>query len=239
MIRKAAAIATLLIASAPAALAQERDARFAATTLDVSAYGEVKAIPDQAIVTLGVTTNASTAAKALSLNAQKMAAVIAALKSASMADKDIQTSSLNLSPQYTYEQGQPPRLTGYEASNQVTVTEHDLTRLGALADAVTEAGATNIGGINFSLSHPVEAENAARETAVRALQDKAKVLAGAAGYRIVRLVSLREGAIQNAGPRPMVMARIAAQALPMASTPVESGELSVHVDVSGEFELAK
>jgi len=222
MIRKAAAIATLLIASASAALAQERDARFAATTLDVSAYGEVKAIPDQAIVTLGVTTNASTAAKALSLNAQKMAAVIAALKSASMADKDIQTSSLNLSPQYTYEQGQPPRLTG-----------------GALADAVTEAGATNIGGINFSLSHPVEAENAARETAVRALQDKAKVLAGAAGYRIVRLVSLREGAIQNAGPRPMVMARIAAQALPMASTPVESGELSVHVDVSGEFELAK
>jgi uncharacterized protein YggE len=237
MIRTAATVTAFLLAAAPAALAQDRDARFAATTLDVSASGEVKAAPDQAIVTLGVTTSAPNAARALSLNAQKMTAVIAAVKSAGIADKDIQTSNLNLSPQYAYDQGQPPRLTGYEASNQVTVVQRDLTRLGALADAVTAAGATNINGINFSLSHPVEAENAARDAAVKALQDKAKVLADASGYRIIRLVSLREGSVQSVTPRPMVMGGFAAKAA--APTPVETGELSVHIDVSGEFELAK
>jgi uncharacterized protein len=165
-----------------------------------------------------------------------MSAVIGALKGAGVVDKDIQTSNLSLSPQYAYDQGQPPRLTGYEASNQVTVTEHDLARLGALADAATGAGATNISGISFSLAHPVEAENAARVAAVKALEDKARVLADAAGYHVVRLVSLTEsGGETPTPPRPMMMMAARAQ----APTPVEAGEVGVRVNVSGVFELAK
>jgi uncharacterized protein len=236
MSRTSAVLTALLLAAAPAALAQDRDARFAATLLNVSAYDEVKAAPDQAIVTLGVTTNAATAAKALGANAQKMTEVIAAVKSAGVTERDIQTSNLSLSPQYAYEQGQAPRLTGYEASNQVTVIEHDLTRLGALADAATGAGATNISGISFSIAHPLEAENAARVAAVKALGDKARVLADAAGYHVVRLVSLTEsGGETPPGPRPLVMMAARAQ----APTPVEVGEVGVRINVSGVFELAK
>jgi uncharacterized protein len=235
MTRTSAAAVAVLLAAAPAALAQDRDARFAATLLNVSAYDEVKATPDQAVVTLGVTTDGGTAAKALGLNAQKMSAVVAALKSAGIAEKDIQTANLNLAPQYAYEQGQAPRLTGYEASNQVTITEHDLARLGALADAATGAGATNISGISFSLAHPVEAENAARLAAVKALQDKAKALADAAGYRVVRLVSLTETTGQTSVQHlPMMTAARA-----VAPTPVDAGEVGVRINVSGVFELAK
>ncbi|MGA2952994.1 MAG: SIMPL domain-containing protein [Caulobacteraceae bacterium] len=236
MIRKAAVIAAFLLAAAPAAWAQDRDARFAATLLNVSAYGEVKAAPDQATITLGVDTTAPTAAAALGANAEKMTRVVAALKNAGVADKDIQTSQLSLSPQYAYEQGEAPRLTGYQASNQVTVAEPDLSRLGRLADAVVTAGATNISQIGFGLAHPIEAENAARLAAVKALQDKAALLANAAGYHIVRLVTLTEDSGETQpSPRPMMM--MAAKAA--APTPVEAGELGVRVSVSGVFELAK
>ncbi|MBV9997319.1 MAG: SIMPL domain-containing protein [Caulobacteraceae bacterium] len=232
----AAALAALL---APGGLCAQTEtpgpaARFAATTLDLSAYGEVSAPPDMATITLGVTDQAPDAAQALADNAAAMNRVVAALRARGIAPADIQTSQLGLSPQYAYEQGQAPRLTGYEASNQVVITVRDLARLGATVDAVVKAGATNVGAIEFGLRSRVPAENAARMAAVKALQDKAAIYADAAGYRIRRLVNLSEGASETPGPpRPLMMAA-AAKAAP---TPVEAGELKVRVDVTGEFEL--
>ena len=224
------------IATAPVALAQNGDARFAATTLAISAYGEVKLPPDQATISLGVETTGPTAAAAMGANAEKMNRVVAALKAAGVADRDIRTDQLSLSPQYAYAEGQAPRLTGYQASNQVTVTENDLTRLGRLTDAVVGAGATNVGGISFGLASPVAAENSARVAAVKSLEDKARLYADAAGYRIGRLVSLTEGGGGPAQePRPIVMMA----ARNSAPTPVAAGEVDVRVDVSGVFELAK
>jgi len=224
------------MATAPAARAQTGDVRFAATTLIISAYGEVKLPPDKATITLGVETTGATAAQAMGANAEKMNRVVAALRAAGVADRDIQTDQLSLSPQYAYAEGQAPRLTGYQASNQVTVTENDLTRLGRLTDAVVGAGATNVGGISFGLANPVAAENTARVAAVKSLEDKARLYADAAGYRIGRLVSLTEGG-GNAGPEPRPMVMMAARNA--APTPVAAGEVDVRVDVSGVFELAK
>jgi uncharacterized protein YggE len=237
MIRQIAALLLVsAVATAPAAMAQNADARFAATTLAISAFGEVKLPPDQATISLGVDTTASTAAQAMGANAEKMNRVVAALKAAGVADRDIQTDQLSLSPQYAYAEGQAPRLTGYQASNQVTVTENDLTRLGRLTDAVVGAGATNVGGISFGLANPVSAENTARVAAVKSLEDKARLYADAAGYRIGRLVNLTEGGGTEPQPmRPMVMMA----ARNAAPTPVAAGEVDVRVDVSGVFELAK
>jgi hypothetical protein len=233
-------IATLALlaaaAVAPAAVAQRTDAAFAATTLQISAHGEVKLPPDQAMITLGVETTASTAAQAMGANAEKMNRVVAALKAAGVADRDIQTDQLSLSPQYAYAEGQSPRLTDYQASNQVTVTVNDLTRLGRLTDAVVGAGATNVSGISFGLANPVAAENTARVAAVKSLEDKARLYADAAGYRIGRLVNLSEGGgteVQVARPMAMMAARN------VAATPVAAGEVDVRVDVQGIFELAK
>ncbi|MGI9170173.1 MAG: SIMPL domain-containing protein [Caulobacteraceae bacterium] len=233
----AAAIAALSLAPLGALAQAPADPAFAATTLNLSAYGEARIAPDMATITLGVETASPTAAGAMRANAERMTRVVASLKGAGVAGRDLQTANLSLSPQYVYEQNRPARLTGYQASNQLAVTVRDLSRLGAVADAVIAAGATNIGSIAFGLANPVSAENTARIAAVKALDDKAALYAQAAGYRINRLVNLTEGGgYAPAPPRPMPMMAMRAESAP---TPVETGELNVRVDITGVFELAK
>ena len=230
--------AVLALSVAAPALAQTTaapDTRFEATTLDLSASGEVHVAPDMATISLGVSSQAPTAADAMAATNAAMAKVVAAVKAAGIDERWIQTSAVNLSPQYVYEQNQPPKLTGYQASNEVTVTVLDLPRLGPVADAVVAAGATDIGSISFGLKSRVSAENAARLAAVKALDDKAALYADAAGYHIRRLVNLSEGTSYAPSP-PVPLMRV--QAMADKATPVETGELTVSVSVSGEFELA-
>jgi uncharacterized protein YggE len=153
-----------------------------------------------------------------------------------VADKDIQTSNLSLNAQYVYAANEPAKLTGYQASNDVTIVVEDLSRLGPAVDAVTAAGANQINGISFGLKDSSAAEDQARLAAVKALRAKAELYAGATGYRVSRLVSLSEGGGIEPGPVvPMMMkARMAA-----APTPVAAGELTVRIDVNGLYELAK
>jgi hypothetical protein len=212
---------------------------FHATTLQISAYGEVKAAPDQAAITLGVQTTDPTAAQAMADNARQMSRVVASLRGQGLEGKDIRTSGVNLNAQYDYQQGKAPRLTGYQASNQVTVTVEDLARLGPALDAATAAGANEVQGVSFQLKHPEAAEDQARLEAVKALQAKAELYAGAAGYHLARLVQLSEG---SAAARPLpVMARevVVTGARIGNRTPIEPGELTVHVDVDGLYELAR
>lgn len=236
-------LALTLTAAAPAALAQAAppaaDTMFRATTLNLAAYGETRVEPDMATITLGVMTEGRTAAEAMAANAERMTAVVASLKKAGIAEKDIQTSNLNLNPQYRYEQNKPPILTGYQASNQVTIRVLDLKKLGAAVDATVNAGANQIHGIAFGLDDPTAAENAAREAAVKALAAKADLYAKATGHRVSRLVSLSEGGgYTPQPPRPMEM-MVRAQAKMADSTPVQAGELVVRIDVTGLYEVTK
>ena len=146
--------------------------------------------------------------------------------------REIVTSALNLAPQYVYAQNQPPRLTGYQATNRITVTLTDLTLVGAVVDAGVGAGANDAGQISFGLKSRVSAENFARLAAIKALDDKAATMADAAGYHIRRLVNLSEAGSVLA-PQPIAaMVRMQGPA-----TPIETGEVVVTVDVHGEFEL--
>jgi len=236
----AAAFAALALGAAPSARAQSApaaaDSLFKATTLDLSAFGEAKVQPDMATIQLGVTTEGATAAAAMAANNAQMARVMTALRAAGLAAKDIQTSNLNLSPKYVYGQNQAPRLTGYQASNDVRITVHDLSRLGPAVDATVSAGANQVNGISFGLNDRTAAESAARAQAVRALQAKADEYARATGYRVLRLVSLTEGASVQ-GPRPMALPMARMQAA--ASVPVSAGEMEVRIDVTGLFELTR
>src|SRR5579872_1062169 len=197
-----AGLIAVIAAAAPAALAQAppSDAQFAATTLDLGATGEVSVAPDMATITMGVTNQAPSADEALRDNAEAMSRAVAALRASGVEARDIQTSTLSLNPQYVYNQGQPPRLSGYEASNQVAITVVELARLGPVVDAVVKAGATNVSQISFGLKSRVPAENAARLAAGKALEDKAALYADATGYRIRRLVNLTEGASYSTPP---------------------------------------
>ncbi|HZZ35064.1 MAG TPA: SIMPL domain-containing protein [Caulobacteraceae bacterium] len=221
---------------APPQPAPTADPMFAATTLNLSAYGEARLPPDMATIALGVTNEAPTAAEALRANGVKMSAVVAALKKAGIEGRDLQTSNLSLNPQYVYEQNQPPRLNGYQASNQLTITVNDLARLGAVVDATVSAGATNVGQISFGLKNPLSAENTARVAAVKALQDKAALYASATGYHIRRLVTLSEGGGYVPPRPPMPMMAMRAEGVAQSAV-VETGELKVRIDITGMFEL--
>lgn len=234
-------VALAVIAAAAGAQAQaasDADARFHATTLQISASGEVKAAPDQAVITLGVQTTDPTAAQAMADNARRMSDVVAALGRQGLEGKNVQTSGVNLGAQYDYQPSKAPQLVGYQASNQVTVVVEDLARLGPALDAATAAGANEVQGVNFRLKDPEAAENQARLEAVKALQAKAQLYAGAAGYHVARLVRLSEGG--GAGPRPMAnMVNEVVVTAARKQTPIEPGELTIHVDVNGVYELSR
>ena len=225
------------IGPVPAPPPSAADSMFRATTLNISAYGEVKAAPDMASISMGVQTEAPTAAQAMADNARRMTEVVAALKRSGVASRDIQTSGLNLGAQYDYQPNLPPKLRGYQASNQVTVTVYDLARLGQTLDAVVAVGANQINGVSFGLKDPQAAEDAARIGAVKALQAKAQLYAGATGLRLARLINLSEGGGYSPPMQPMAMASF--RKSEAASTPVEAGQLSVRVDVSGVYEMAR
>lgn len=235
------ALALALGAAAPAALAQAAppaaESMFRATTVNLAAHGEVKVVPDMATITLGVTTEAPTAAEAMRANAAQMNRVVEALRRAGIAERDIQTSNLNLHPQYRYEENQPPRLTGYQASNMVTIKVRDLDRLGQAVDATVDAGANQVHGISFSLADATAAENAARLAAIRALRAKAELYAQATGHRVLRLVSMTEGTAHR-GPQPPMPLAMASARMEKADTSVSPGELEVRVEVTGLYELA-
>lgn len=234
------AVAALIAPAAARAQAQaESAAVFAATTLNLAAYGEARVAPDMATVTAGVTTEAATAQEAMRLNAQRMNQVTAALRRQGIAERDIQTSGLNLQPQQVFGEGQPPRVTGYQALNTVTVTVNDLARLGPAVDAVVQAGSNTINGVSFGLRNPTAAENEARQAAVRALRAKAELYAQATGHRLQRLVSLSEGTSYSSPPPPMPYARMVAAEAADMKTSVSPGELRVRVDVTGMYELGR
>jgi uncharacterized protein YggE len=237
---RALSLAILVGASALSAApvwAQASDAQFRATTLNISADGEVQAAPDMATITLGVTSDGATAQAAMASNASQMTAVTAALRRQGLADRDIQTSNLNLNPQYQYADKQPPRLTGYQASNQVTIRINDLAKLGPAIDAVVNAGANQVQGISFGLKNPQGPEDQARAKAAKALAAKADLYAMATGYHVSRLVTLSEGGGYAPQPvMPMAMARVAKADY---ATPVSPGELTVRIQVSGTYELAR
>lgn len=238
-----AALVLTAAGGAPSAVAQSAgppaaDTMFRATTLNLSAYGETRIAPDMASISLGVLTEGKTAAEGLAANAARMNAVMASLKKAAISDRDVQTSNLSVNPQYRYQENLPPVLTGYQVSNQVTVTVRDLKRLGPAVDATVNAGANQVNGISFGIADPTAAENAARESAVKALTARSELYARASGYKVLRLITLSEGGGYT--PRPPVPMELAMSARAMKSdTPVAAGELSVRIDVTAMYELTK
>ena len=210
-----------------------------APVLNLSAYGETKVAPDMASISTGVVTEAPTAVEAMAQNRARMAQVAAALRRQGVAERDIQTSGLNLNPVYTYRENQPPLLRGYQASNQVTVIVYDLERLGQAVDAVVASGANQVNGVSFGLRDPQTAENAARREAVRRLQAKAELYAQATGMRLKGLRSLSEGGGYAPPPPPPMYRMEAASAPADMSTPVAPGQLTLRVDVQGVYELEK
>lgn len=203
--------------------------------LDVVAEGTVTRTPDVATISAGVVTQAASAGEAMGENASRMAAVVAALKKAGIADRDIQTSTLNLNPQYRYAENKPPVITGYQASNQVTVRFREIKRAGAVLDTLVGQGANQIQGPSFGVDKPEAALDEARAAAMRTARGRADLYASAAGLRVKRILAISEQQSGYEPPRPMpVMAMRAEKA---ADTAIEAGEQELRVTLNVSFEL--
>ena len=224
--------ATAMTAAAQPAAAVASDG----TLLSVSAQAEARRVPDIAILSAGVVTQAADANAALRANAEEMTKVVAAIKAAGIAERDIQTSGVNLNPQYRYAENQPPAITGYQASNNVNLTVRDIGKLGKILDALVATGANQINGPSFDVDDKESAYDEARRAAIDKAQKRAEMYAKTLGMRVRRIVSISEGGGYGP-PRPMMaMARMEKA---QADTPISPGESSLSVNLDVVFELGR
>ncbi|MGI8705226.1 MAG: SIMPL domain-containing protein [Sphingomicrobium sp.] len=235
-------LAALLVAAAiPAApgaaqVTTELTQAISGTRIDVNATGEVTRVPDIAVISAGVVTRSTTAVGAIQENSVRMERVIAALKRAGIADRDIQTSSINLSPEYRYQENQPPQLVGYSASNQVTIRFRDVRNSGRILDALVAEGANQINGPNMTIEHREAALDEARTNAVAIGRARAELYARALGKRVARVISVSESGGYSPPPPPMPAAEMAVMAR-APDTKIEPGEQKLEVTLSMVFEL--
>ena len=231
--RHFATMFTAVVASLPA---QAQTASGAPPTVTLSVEGKVAQTPDIVDISGGVVTTAPTAAAALSENASRMTAVVAAVRRAGIAERDIQTAGLNLQPQYRYANNQAPVLTGYQATNTVSLRVRKIDDAGKLIDTLVGQGANQISGPNFGIDKVDAALDVARAEAVATGRTRAELYAKAAGLQIKRLVSISESGGNEPGPRPMMMA-MRSEKLAAAPTPVAPGEVVLSINVQMVYEL--
>lgn len=196
----------------------------------VTGEATIAVAPDTAMIRIGVTSQDKTAREAGDLNARQMTAVLAAIKDAGIADRDIQTSRLSLQPQYDPNKGGTARLTGFQATNQVTVRIRDIDKLPSVLDRAIAAGANEMSGIEFVVSEQSRLLDQARDDAIADARRKAELYAKAAGTKIGRVVSITEEG-SSPPPRPM-------QAMRAGAVPVAPGEHMLRAVVTVSYELA-
>jgi uncharacterized protein len=199
-------------------------------TVTVTGEATVGVAPDTAIIRIGVSSQEKTAREAGEANARQMTSVLAAIKASGIAERDIQTSRLSLQPQYDLNKGGTPRLTGFQANNQVTVRIRDIDSLPTVLDRAIGAGANEMSGIEFVVSEQSKLLDQARDDAIVDARRKAELYAKAAGAKLGHVVSISEEGPAPPQPRPM-------QAMRAGAVPVAPGEQTLRAIVSVSYEL--
>src|SRR6478609_3099719 len=204
-------------------------ARAVERSVTVTGEATVAVAPDAAVIRIGVSSQDKTAREASDANARQMTAVLAAIKDSGIAERDIQTSRLSLQPQYDPNKSGTARLTGFQATNQVTVRIRDIDKLPTVLDRAIGAGANEMSGIEFVVSEQSKLLDQARDDAITDARRKAELYAKAAGAKLGRVVSITEEG-SSPPPRPM-------QAMRASAVPVAPGEQTLRAVVTVSYEL--
>lgn len=220
--------AILIGAMSAAASAEDQTPRL----ITVVGEGSMSVAPDLAVVYAGVTTTAKTAQAASDGNSKAMAAVLAALKEVGIADADIRTSRFSIQPLRDTNRNAPPRITGFQASNQVSVKIRATGKTADVLDHLIGAGANDVSSIQFQVSDPSKILDKARGQAIADAHRKAELYAAAAGVRLGRAVMITEEGARNYAPVTMRAAGVAA-----APVPIMAGEETLRISVTVSYEL--
>lgn len=237
MIKPAIALfaATALALPAAAIAAPQVDIAATGPVVELSVYESVESAPDLVTIGAGVVTNATTATEAMRQNAAQMTKVIARIKALGIAEKDIQTTGINLGAQYDYTDAGPV-FRAYQAGNRVSVILRKIDDTGRVLDALVEAGATDLSGPAFSIENDAAAKERARSRAVARGEAQAKAYAKMLGYDGVKVLAVSE-AIENSFPMLEATKSVALDAGAGAVTPVQPGQISTGVNVTITYEL--
>ena len=231
----APAIAAMTAAAAPARAA-EVDIQATGPVVELQVMQQVMGDPDKATVGAGVTTQAPTAQAAMQQNAAAMDKVLQRLDALGIKRDHVQTSGIRLNPQYDYRDGNQPRFTGYEASNNVTIELRDIDAVGRTLDALVQAGATNLSGPNWGIVDDSKAKAQARKAAFDQSMAQARDYARMAGFSDVRLLAVSES-MDMAMPMQERMVMSDAAASPAPRTPTRPGQVATQVTLATTFEL--
>ena len=231
-----ALIALALMTLSVPALAEEAE-----KTIHVTGNAVVSLAADTATIQIGVNTRKESVREAQAENARIMAAVMDALHQSGIEDKDIVTSQFNVNSIYEYGMsslGHETRTLYYDVQNNVSVTIHDLSMIGAVLDAAVEAGANTTYGISFSSTQENEAYQKALTRAVEDAMQKAKVLAAAAGVELRDLVLINSSQTQSFYARDAYgVSNVYAMEAKGADmgTSISSGDVTVSAEVVMEY----
>lgn len=214
-------------------------------TITVFATGEVYTKPDLVITTFSAITEAKTVAEALSENAEKMNAVISFVKAQGVEDKDLKTTSFNISPRYEWYENEecfPPCpsgkrvLVGYEIRQSLQVKIRDMEKIGKIIEGATDAGANEVSDLQFTVDKEEEFEKQARKEAIEKAKAKAEELASQLGVNLVKIINFSES---NVVPYFYGLEKAAAPSgLGGSETPqIETGENKIEVTVTITYEI--
>jgi uncharacterized protein YggE len=205
--------------------------------VELTVNESVEAEPDIVTVGAGVSTQARTAVEAMRTNAAAMQSVIDRIKALGIAERDIQTTGINLGAMFDYnQQTQRQVFRGYQASNRVSVKLRDVQRTGEVLDALVAAGATDLSGPDWSIDDDTAARAQARRQAMETARAQALEYARAAGFSNIRLLEVSES-IARQPPMPY-LAAVRAEAQD-ASTPVQPGMVQAGVTVTVSYEMTR
>jgi uncharacterized protein YggE len=190
----------------------------------------VTAKPDQAQISVSVNTQAATAEDAVSNDATKTEAVLNALKALIGSKGTIQTTNYSVSPQYKYEQGQPPEITGYDANHTVQLTLNDITLVGKVIDTATKSGANGVNRIEFTVKDDARLRAEAIAKASLEARDNAEAVAKALGMTVSGVYSAETNEVNT--PRPVIMPMAMSRMAAASPTPVEAGTVDIRASVT-------
>jgi len=206
--------------------------------ISVSGMGKVTVKPDVADVSLGVQNQRESAKAARDDAAQTMNAILAALKGLGIADEDIKTSMLSISPVYDYNSSSP-RITGYQVTNVVSVHVRDINQVADVIDDSVAACATTVNGVAFDVADRAAAENQARDAAVKDARSHADALATAAGVSITGVASISENTVSYPFPYYGVAdaSKGGAPGAPTVPTPIQPGTQDITITVTVAYSI--
>ncbi len=216
------------------------------TLVTLTTDGQAKADPDLAEVTGGVVSKGVTAKEALAKQAVKMNAISASLGETGIAAKDIVTAQVNISPTYGWTVKGGQRVTGYDATNIITIKVRDTSKVGTVLDKMVSDGSNRIDSVVFRLENQDAPQQEARKDALRKAQARAAAYASAAGLKVYKIVSIAEAGASIEQPGggvqytlPALTQERAVDAAAAAPTPIAGGTIEAAVRLSVVYEFRK